>query len=253
MPRPDLPPDPDFWGGRNHNDAGRVPRRNRAPYRRPLVLRFLRLPAERFSPWLRHSVGSWRGAARTGPRQHRTGPRRHRTGTRARPIAAAVLLGALTLAWLGAGHRSRASGSGVGAGASGVQASAPAAVASSTAPGRHECAARSTEPTAATCVDAVYLDVHTYPPGTAGAAYRRATGVAAVRRVGPPTCERGTPDERAWSLPTEPGVAVGRYRCAIVRGRAVMWWTRGDRLAHAVAADADLAALFSWWRAHPAE
>jgi hypothetical protein len=126
-------------------------------------------------------------------------------------------------------------------------------VTSSTIVGRLVCAPRATDSTGATCVDGVQLDVRTYAPGTAGAAYRRATGVAALPHVGPPACERGAPDERAWSLPTEPGVAIGRYRCAFVRGRAVMWWTRGDRLAHAVAADGDLAALFSWWRAHPGE
>jgi hypothetical protein len=67
-----------------------------------------------------------------------------------------------------------------------------------------------------------------------------------------PACDRGASDERAWSLAAEPGVAVGRYRCSIEHGRAAMWWTRGDRLTHAVASDGDLAALFAWWRAHPA-
>jgi hypothetical protein len=26
-----------------------------------------------------------------------------------------------------------------------------------------------------------------------------------------------------------------------------MWWTEGDTLAHAVAPDADIAALYAWW------
>jgi hypothetical protein len=31
-----------------------------------------------------------------------------------------------------------------------------------------------------------------------------------------------------------------------------MWWTVEDRglLAHAIAADADLASLFAWWQSH---
>jgi hypothetical protein len=32
-----------------------------------------------------------------------------------------------------------------------------------------------------------------------------------------------------------------------------MWWTHGDRLLHVLSNDADLAKLFSWWRAHPSE
>jgi hypothetical protein len=102
-------------------------------------------------------------------------------------------------------------------------------------------------------LDGVRLDVRKYPPGTAAAAYRRASGIAAKPHTGPPACERGAADERAWSEPVAPAIAVGRYRCSIENGRAAMWWTRGDRLAHAVAADDDLAALFGWWRAHPAE
>jgi len=104
------------------------------------------------------------------------------------------------------------------------------------------------------CVlDGVTLEIRRYAPGTAAAAYRRATGVTETPHEGPPACERGVPDERAWADGAAPGVAVGRYRCTIENGRAVMWWTRGDRLAHAVAANGDLAALFAWWRVHPTE
>lgn len=100
-------------------------------------------------------------------------------------------------------------------------------------------------------LDGVAVDVRTYPPGTAAAAYRTATKVAAVPHAGPPACGNGAADERAWSEAAAPDVAVGRYRCAIERGHAAMWWTHGDRLTHAVAGDGDLAALFAWWRTHP--
>ena len=102
-------------------------------------------------------------------------------------------------------------------------------------------------------IDDVSLDIRLYSPGTGAAAYYAATGVEPAPGSGPATCAQGEPEERAWSLPSAPRVAVGRYRCTLELGHAAMWWTRGDRVSHAVASDDDLAALFTWWRTHPGE
>jgi hypothetical protein len=170
---------------------------------------------------------------------------------RARPVAAAALIAVLALAWLAAGHRSRAAGSNAAA----APASLPASEAASPpAPVGGRCASPANSKADVHCtVDGVRLVVRTYPPGTAAAAYRRATSVAARPHTGPAACAHGEPDERAWSRPDAPTIAVGRYRCVLERGRAAMWWTRGDRVSHAVAANNDLAALFAWWRDHPQE
>ena len=86
------------------------------------------------------------------------------------------------------------------------------------------------------------------------AAYRQAVGVAPQPQRGTPACAGGRPDERSWARPTAPTRAVGRYACEIAHGHAEMWWSdEHGILAHAVAPDADLAALFTWWRRHPAE
>jgi len=70
-------------------------------------------------------------------------------------------------------------------------------------------------------------------------------------RRGAPACALGRDDERAWSRPSTPAVAAGRYRCRIEHGRAAMWWTDEHGIvAHAVARDGNLARLFAWWRAH---
>ena len=67
---------------------------------------------------------------------------------------------------------------------------------------------------------------------------RRSASVsrAGVRRQ--PACAQGGEDERSWSRPTAPRLAVGRYACRIEQGRAAMWWTVDDRglLAHATSA-----------------
>jgi hypothetical protein len=95
--------------------------------------------------------------------------------------------------------------------------------------------------------------METTRPGDLAAAYRRATGGPDEHAAsGAPACERGEPDERAWSRPDAPGVVAGRYTCRFTDGGAAeMWWTdegRGE-LAHATRRDGDLAALFAWWRA----
>ena len=83
--------------------------------------------------------------------------------------------------------------------------------------------------------------------------YRAAAGPDdRVAERGDAACARGHDDERAWSRPDTPAQVAGRYRCRVAPTRAEMWWTVDDAgvLAHATRADGDLAALFSWWRAH---
>jgi len=89
---------------------------------------------------------------------------------------------------------------------------------------------------------------------TVAAAYRRATGSTPRPRTGAPTCASGRPDERSWARAAAPSRVVGRYTCEIARGHGEMWWSDDHGiLAHAVAPDTDLAALFTWWLRHPAE
>jgi hypothetical protein len=183
-------------------------------------------------------------------------------------MAAAALLAALSAGWLVAGHRSHASAE-IGAPMPPVAstASSPPSAAdttktttttttttSTTVPRTRDCRGLSTERRELRCtVDGLDLDVRLYSLATVTPAYRRAAAADGAARSGRPACARGVPDERAWSLPSLPEAAVGRYRCRFEHGHAAMWWTHGDRLVHAVAPDGDLAGLFSWWRAHPSE
>jgi len=68
--------------------------------------------------------------------------------------------------------------------------------------------------------------------------------------VGEPRCASGHREERGWARPERPGSAAGRYACRIEDGFASMWWTADSSgvLVHAVRTDANLAALFDWWR-----
>jgi hypothetical protein len=224
MPDRDLASDLEFWSGRAHHDA-----RSEGPaHPRPS---FRSSPFQRW--WSR------------GPRV---------PAGRARPVAAAALLVALTTAWLVVGHRSN-----------GAQAGAPTTSESSapgtsipapptTVPIRPGCRDLAPERSAVRCViDAVDVDVRLYSTAIVADAYRRAAGAIVAPRSGPPACARGVPDERAWSVAAAPVSAVGRYRCRFEHGRAAMWWTHGDRLVHAVARNGDLGELFSWWRVHPFE
>jgi len=69
-------------------------------------------------------------------------------------------------------------------------------------------------------------------------------------RSGAPRCAAGRREERGWALPESPGTVAGRYACRIEDGLAAMWWTTASSgvLLYAVRTDADLAALFDWWR-----
>jgi hypothetical protein len=100
-------------------------------------------------------------------------------------------------------------------------------------------------------VDHVRVDARLVGPGAAPKFYASAAGGRGLTHRGPPACASGHDDERAWSRPVAPHRAVGRYRCRIEGGHAALWWTdEFGIVAHAVAADHDLAQLFAWWRSH---
>lgn len=229
MERSDLASNLEFWAGRARNGgAGEDPQRRRPSPRRRLL----------------HRPSFLRGAER--------GMRR-----RSRPVAAGALLAGLTAAWLVAGHRSHAPASADAAAGIVAPSSAPLSTipTTTTVPVSRNCGGLSPARREVRCViDGVDLDVRVLGSGSVAGAYRRAAGVTTTpARSGLPSCARGVPDERAWSTAASPDAAVGRYRCRFEGGRAAMWWTRGDRLVHAVASDGDLAGLFSWWRDHPSE
>ena len=95
------------------------------------------------------------------------------------------------------------------------------------------------------------VEVELREPADLEAAYRAVAPDDGVAAVGPSTCANGAAEERAWSSPGAPEQAAGRYRCRFESGRAAIWWTVEDAgvLAHATAANDDLAALFAWWLA----
>jgi hypothetical protein len=96
----------------------------------------------------------------------------------------------------------------------------------------------------------VHVDVWHLRLPEALARYRTESGATIAARSGAPACARGQPDERAWSRPESPQVVSGRYRCRMESGHAAMWWIdEHGLLAHAVARNANLSALFAWWRA----
>jgi hypothetical protein len=179
-------------------------------------------------------------------RTDRRSPARPR-GLRLRRIGAVALVATLALAWLAIDRAGRAS-----------TAPAPTTVAD-VAPvdptplravfaGQPGCADHGSDvPEVACTIDGVRVDARLLGPAEA----ERAFAPIRAAQEGPPACAQGQADERNWSRPAAPEVAVGRYRCLVARGRAEMWWTDdAGIIAHAVGADADLARLFAWWRAH---
>ena len=104
--------------------------------------------------------------------------------------------------------------------------------------------------TAKVMASGVHVDVWHLPLPEALARYRTESGATIAARAGAPACARGQADERAWSRPESPQVVSGRYRCRVESGHAAMWWIdEHGLLAHAVAPNGDLTALFAWWRA----
>jgi hypothetical protein len=65
-------------------------------------------------------------------------------------------------------------------------------------------------------------------------------------------CATGRSGSRAWARPQAPQTAAGAYACRVHADLAEIWWTVDDArlVGHAIRHDGDLAALFSWWRAH---
>jgi hypothetical protein len=246
--------DRDFWSGKARGGSvgqdADVPRK---PYRSSRIARLkARLPTLPDRPVLPALPGM-----------------RPPTG-KARPIAAAVLLAGLTLAWLFVGHQSHGSAALTATTATPVPAPVPASTVGSTrastaspiadalaavALRTDKCEGLSTKRPHLLCVvDGAIMEVALYTKGTVGAVFRRIAGAPVPARSGPAACAADKPDERAWSSASAPQNAIGRYVCRIEGSRAAIWWTRGDRLLHVEAGDPhdpDLAKLFSWWLAHP--
>ena len=184
-------------------------------------------------------------ASPTRPLLRPTLGRRHRL--RLRPAAAAALVGGLAAAWIVVGQH-------------GGQPTSPAAAATAPTDGLRarlahpeQCAdVAGPMPTVHCVVDGVDIDVRELDANL-GAAYAREVRVAGEAHAGPARCAQGQPEERTWSRPDAPARIVGRYACVRAGERAAMWWTDDQGLLwHAIAHDGDLAALFSWWRGHPA-
>ena len=96
------------------------------------------------------------------------------------------------------------------------------------------------------------LRYRAFPSKAALDAVYSATGTR-VGGVGPSSCARGTPDERAWAPVGAPESPFGRYRCVLVAGRARLEWTTDALrvLAVATRADSDLRSLYEWWTSVP--
>jgi hypothetical protein len=198
------------------------------------------------------------------PRRPALRPRSATRRGRLRLVAAVALVATLAAAWLVVGRGGHPSAP-VALGASGT-GSPSWKVASTAGPRPPTAALRSHLADAGRCVDQTGtipavrcaiggVDVEFELVGSAvAAAYRRATGVAPRPHTGTPACATGRPEERSWARATAPTRVIGRYTCEIARGHAEMWWSDDHGiLAHAVAPDTDLAALFTWWLRHPTE
>jgi len=196
------------------------------------------------------SVG--RGAPR------RPAPRARRTRPRRKPLAAAALVGALAGALLVVGRHHTSS-------ALPLRPDPATMSTASTEPAPPDTSALRAllEPDAA-CLDRpapvpsvsctigrVTLDAQLVDAAAAPALYASRSGARIAARRGAPACARGLADERSWSRPPEPEVAVGRYRCRIESGKAAIWWFDEHGLvAHVLAPNGNLTSLFAWWVSH---
>lgn len=103
-------------------------------------------------------------------------------------------------------------------------------------------------PTVSCTEGRISLDVELDDPATAESLYVSRSGARVAPHRGAAACARGANEERSWSRPGAPAIAVGRYECRIEAGHAAIWWfDEHGIVAHAVAPDANLAALFAWW------
>ncbi len=235
----------EFWSERRGTGA-------RAPYRprkRDRHVRFGRL-----SSWSAR-LAALRFSARRRGTDGRVPDARAPAGPR--PAAAAALLAGLAATWWIAGHRSQ------GSAVADVRSPVSTIPSTSAQPATDlpppdaialavvevpRCAGLSPARPHVRCVMAAggtdiargttevaygEMEIALYTPGTVGPAFRRAAGAELRARSGPPACAMGRPDERAWSVASDPSHAVGRYVCRAESGHAAMWWTHGDRLVHA--------------------
>lgn len=100
-------------------------------------------------------------------------------------------------------------------------------------------------------VAGVAVVVRAVATGAEVALYARLAGPPGPAAAGGAECAAGRPEERSWARAAAPTRPVGRYRCRIERGRAVLWWSDPRGLvARADAPDGDLARLFAWWTQH---
>lgn len=100
-------------------------------------------------------------------------------------------------------------------------------------------------------VAGVAVVVRAVAAGSEDDLYARLAGPPGPGAAGRSECAAGRPEERSWARAAAPARPVGRYRCRIERGRAVLWWSDPSGLvARADAPDGDLARLFAWWTRH---
>jgi hypothetical protein len=203
-----------------------------------------------------------RGVTADPPRRPRRRPRNKPPSSRARPLAAAVLVAALAAGWLIFSRHHDAQPASNRSVSATVPSSRPAPSTTVGAAGTMQlreligggtgCVdVRGGMPEVTCVVGAVRVDARLV--GAAGAlrSYTAAAGANPAAHQGPPACASGHDDERAWARPVAPTRPAGRYRCRLEAGHAAIWWTDDHGVvAHAVAADRDLARLFAWWRSH---
>lgn len=200
---------------------------------------------------------------REPPRRTPLRPRSVSRRGRLRSLAAAALVAALAAGWLVVRNGGRTAPVAVGAGTTGSStstvASGPQRKPSTASLRAHlgdagHCVDQSgTIPAVRCAIGGVDVDFRLVGR-TVATAYRRATGATPRPRTGAPVCAAGRPDERSWARAAAPARVIGRYTCEFAQGHAQMWWSDDHGiLAHAVAPDADLAALFTWWLRHPAD
>jgi hypothetical protein len=197
-------------------------------------------------------------SAGRGPQPDGTRPHQRRgRPSRARPLAAGLLVAALAAGWLIVQQRSSTN-------AAPSVAVSPPRPTTPPAPRVDTSALRGLLADAGACadviesvpsvrceIDGVRLDARLLGTADAKRTYVASSGARLAPRHGPPACAQGRPEERSWSRPETPEVVAGRYHCRREDGAAAMWWTdEHGVIAHAVAADDDLARLFAWWTAH---
>ena len=192
------------------------------------------------------------------PERPRRRVRREPRLSRRRSLAALALVVALAAGWLVVSRHDDAPAAGSAAGPTTLPRSTTTARGSDAAqlrallgrsPGCIDVHKRAS-PEVSCVIDGVRVDARLVGPGALGE-YTTAAGARPSPRRGPAACASGRPDERAWSRPAAPRRPVGRYRCRIEDGHAGLWWIDDHGVvAHAIAADADLARLFAWWRTH---